>query len=366
MFSSFTPNNNERITVRIDEVDIPKRIVHGRDKHNSPINVSFRTSGAFTHVPTIGEFWTASRSGFEWKLESRVDTPEQHEALLELSQGDIRVDADGDIHLNPGPTGEVLVSGTPLGSVTAEDVSIADVANDFTATNVEDALAELQSDHETDASALSSHASNTSNPHSVTKTQVGLGNVTNDAQLKAADLDTDGTLAANSASKVPSQSAVKTYADTKASASHTHAQSDVTNLTTDLAAKAPIANPTFTGTAFAPTVAIGAGTNIATIGAVSTALASYLTSAAAAAAYLALTGGTLTGNLTTRTINFDTRAGLNADNDVPKEAGVYIVADTFNDESPTLRIWVYFSIAVVGTFVSASVADTAGTALWSE
>lgn len=52
----------------------------------------------------------------------------------------------------------------------------------------------------------------------LTKADVGLGSVTNDAQLKAADLDTDGTLAANSASKVPSQSAVKTYADTKQAA----------------------------------------------------------------------------------------------------------------------------------------------------
>ena len=49
----------------------------------------------------------------------------------------------------------------------------------------------------------------------LTKTQVGLGSVTNDAQLKAADLDTDGNLAANSDSKIPSQKAVKTYADTK-------------------------------------------------------------------------------------------------------------------------------------------------------
>jgi hypothetical protein len=36
------------------------------------------------------------------------------------------------------------------------------------------------------AADLSSHTSNTSNPHSVTKTQVGLGNVSNDAQLKIA------------------------------------------------------------------------------------------------------------------------------------------------------------------------------------
>jgi hypothetical protein len=44
-------------------------------------------------------------------------------------------------------------------------------------------------------------------------TAVGLGNVTNHAQLKASDLDIDGTLAANSDSKIPSQKAVKTYAD---------------------------------------------------------------------------------------------------------------------------------------------------------
>lgn len=49
----------------------------------------------------------------------------------------------------------------------------------------------------------------------LTKSDVGLGNVTNDAQLKAADLDTDGTLAANSDTKIASQKATKTYADTK-------------------------------------------------------------------------------------------------------------------------------------------------------
>ena len=50
-----------------------------------------------------------------------------------------------------------------------------------------------------------------------TAAQVGLGNVSNDAQLKAADLDT-GPLATNSDAKVPSQKAVKTYADTKEAA----------------------------------------------------------------------------------------------------------------------------------------------------
>lgn len=47
----------------------------------------------------------------------------------------------------------------------------------------------------------------------VTASDVGLGSVTNDAQLKAADLDIDGTLAANSDTKIPSQKAVKAYVD---------------------------------------------------------------------------------------------------------------------------------------------------------
>ena len=53
------------------------------------------------------------------------------------------------------------------------------------------------------------------------RTAVGLGNVDNVQQMPASYLDTDGTLAANSDVKVPSQKAVKTYA---AAADHTHAQ----------------------------------------------------------------------------------------------------------------------------------------------
>ena len=47
-------------------------------------------------------------------------------------------------------------------------------------------------------------------------------------------------------------SAIQTQLNGKAASSHTHAQSDITNLTTDLAAKAPLASPTFTGTVVLP------------------------------------------------------------------------------------------------------------------
>jgi hypothetical protein len=51
-------------------------------------------------------------------------------------------------------------------------------------------------------------------------------------------------------------SSIQTQLDGKAASSHTHAQSDITNLTTDLAAKAPLASPTFTGTVTAADVTI--------------------------------------------------------------------------------------------------------------
>lgn len=48
-------------------------------------------------------------------------------------------------------------------------------------------------------------------PVAQTPADVGLGNVTNNAQINLADLDIDGTMAANSDTKVPSQLAVVTF-----------------------------------------------------------------------------------------------------------------------------------------------------------
>jgi hypothetical protein len=54
--------------------------------------------------------------------------------------------------------------------------------------------------------------------HQHSSASAGLGNVTNDAQLKASQLDTDGTLAADADDRVASQKATKTYADVIAAA----------------------------------------------------------------------------------------------------------------------------------------------------
>ncbi len=69
---------------------------------------------------------------------------------------------------------------------------------------------------------ITAHTSRTDNPHTVTKAQVGLGSAENTAD-----------------SAKPISTATQTALDAKAALVHTHAQSDVTGLTTALAGKEP-------------------------------------------------------------------------------------------------------------------------------
>ena len=136
--------------------------------------------------------------------------------------------------------GAVQLAGDLAGTAAAPTVpGLTNKAN-ATHTHTEADVIGLSADLATKASAaaLATHVADTANPHQVTKSQVGLGNVTDDAQLRITDLDIDPTFAANSDAKVPSQKAVKTAVDGKAPLAHTHVQSDVAGLAADLASKA--------------------------------------------------------------------------------------------------------------------------------
>lgn len=76
----------------------------------------------------------------------------------------------------------------------------------------------------------------------------------------------------------------------------------------------------------------------------------------------------LTGNSATRTLNWNTRSGLDpADHDAVKYDGIYFEPSAFSEASSTYVLNLYFTKATVGnTFVSAYVKDTAGTTVWSE
>ncbi len=110
------------------------------------------------------------------------------------------------------------VNGTALNSnITLTTASIADSLNKRYVTDAHLVVLGNTSGTNTGDQDLSGYVPNTRtvNGHAltsnvtVTKSDLSLDNVTNDAQLKLADLDTDSTFAANSDTKIPSQKAVR-------------------------------------------------------------------------------------------------------------------------------------------------------------
>jgi hypothetical protein len=71
----------------------------------------------------------------------------------------------------------------------ASAISILDAAADFTATDVEGALAELQSDHEADATALSDHISDATAAHAATAISVDSTNLVGTSTTVQGSLD---------------------------------------------------------------------------------------------------------------------------------------------------------------------------------
>ena len=102
---------------------------------------------------------------------------------------------DGDVNLSISDTNELsaTISGISNFSKNGHTHEIANV------TGLQDAL-----DAKATTEALTEHTSNTSNPHNVTKEQVGLSNVTNDAQVKRSEMGVaNGVATLNENGKVP-------------------------------------------------------------------------------------------------------------------------------------------------------------------
>jgi len=74
-----------------------------------------------------------------------------------------------------------------------------------------------------------------------------------------------------------------------------------------------------------------------------------------------------TGSSGQTSFNFDTRDGLNANNDIPFNNGVYIVPESFDENDDAYIMTVYFHTSSYGdTFTSAAIHDSDGNVLWIE
>lgn len=126
-----TPQPNQKIVVTIEEIDVPTRTVHARDKTNAMIQASFHQApGASLRIPSQGELWTCERVGFQWRLDQRIDTVDEHTYANESMQaGDTRLAADGTLHV----IGDAIVyNGQPFGATTYSVFTPDGVATVFT------------------------------------------------------------------------------------------------------------------------------------------------------------------------------------------------------------------------------------------
>lgn len=139
-----------------------------------------------------------------------------------------------------------------IDSITTSKVNVADIIDNLT-TNVTnkplsaaqgvaikaliDALQE-EVDSKADSSALTSHTGNTSNPHSVTKAQVGLGNVENKSSATIRGEITKANVTTALGYTPYTQTQVDDLLDAKSDDGHGHAIADVSGLQSALDGKA--------------------------------------------------------------------------------------------------------------------------------
>lgn len=137
--------------------------------------------------------------------------------IVSLNQDDI---PDGTTAKQFTATEETKLAGIATGATANDtDANLKNRAN-HTGSQAISTITNLQTTLDSKAADadLDTHVTDTANPHAVTKTQVGLGNV-------------DNTSDANK----PVSSAQQTALNGKANTTHTHAQADVTGLTSLLA-----------------------------------------------------------------------------------------------------------------------------------
>lgn len=200
---------------------------------DKPVSTAVGTALAgkaeLVHTHTITDV-----TGLQAELDTKSDTTHNHDTayapiMQAVPEGGLTgqaltkaSDADNDVVWQTISAGGD--EATTVGDTSSINLSL--VGTQITASaifgDIAGTVAEGNHNHDTEYASLS-HTTDTSNPHSVTKTQVGLGNVDNTSDLSK-----------------PVSTATQTALDTKAETVHTHTIGDTTGLQTALDGKAAV------------------------------------------------------------------------------------------------------------------------------
>ena len=112
------PASHNYIAVRIDDVDPSTRTAWAYDKTGNRIQCAWReTTGGVVRIPAQGEDWTAERKGYQWHLDKKFSSADEH-ALIESGMN------PGDVHIS-GATKDSQVN--LQGNVTANGAAVSTI-----------------------------------------------------------------------------------------------------------------------------------------------------------------------------------------------------------------------------------------------
>lgn len=92
--------SNEYRRIIIDEVNMGKGFITGRDAHDNPIRINIDLQAPIVAIPAPGEMWNAQRHENEWRLSARMETGSESKPLAALNPGDRRLEATNDLHVS--------------------------------------------------------------------------------------------------------------------------------------------------------------------------------------------------------------------------------------------------------------------------
>lgn len=191
-------------------------------QHVTPQAQTFGGVKTFTSSPVVPTPTTNYQASTKKYVDDGLATKENTLTKGNLTAGSTKISVNGG-------TGSVIGSGTSI-DVNEGNLTLSNIGGSVTDTQVPntitlDNITQITNRSHTNLTdigtnthaQIDTHINNTSNPHSVTATQVGLGNVTNDAQVKRSEMGAANgvaTLLANGklpSSQVPSIAISETF-----------------------------------------------------------------------------------------------------------------------------------------------------------